>query len=260
MIFTWNVNPIALSFFSFSVHWYGIFFALGFFIGYFFVEQIFKKLQINTSTLDKLLIYMFLGTIIGARLGHCFFYQPEYFISHPLEIFKVWQGGLASHGGGIGLVLSVLLFCKIYHFNFFSLADILCIPTAFEGSLIRIGNFFNSEIYGKATNSDYGVIFSRLGDDTPRHPCQIYESISYLIISLILFFLFIKLKQKYKGAVLRSFLILIFTTRFFIEFLKPEQADFNLFFLTMGQYLSIPFVVIGLFLLIFSLIRRNKKV
>jgi prolipoprotein diacylglyceryl transferase len=255
MLITWNVNPIAISFKSISIHWYGILFSLGFLIGYFFTQRMFKKLNIPLIHLDSLLMYCFLGTIIGARLGHCLFYQPEFYLSNPIEIFKIWQGGLASHGGGIGLILSVLLFCRIKKFNFLPLADLLVIPTAFEGTLIRLGNFFNSEIYGKPTNSDFGVIFNSLHDNIPRHPTQLYESLSYLVITAILIVLYKNFRNLKNGQNLGIFLILIFITRFLLEFLKPEQAEFNLKFLTVGQYLSIPFILLGFGLLLFS---KNK--
>ncbi len=186
-----------------------------------------------------------------------FFYDPQFYLSNPLEIIKIWHGGLASHGGGIGLVISVLIFCKKYKLNFLPLADLLCIPTAFEGGMIRLGNFCNSEIYGKATNLNFGVIFERLGDSIPRHPVQLYESVSYFAISILLFILFKKFSQKLSGLILGLFLSLIFTVRILLESFKPEQAsyvaDSNSSFFTVGQYLSIPFIVVGILLVFFAI-------
>lgn len=262
MIFTWNASPIAfeIPYINFSVHWYGIFFALGFLFGYFYVTNVFKKSNQNTDKLDSLLMYMFVGTIVGARLGHCFFYEPSFYLSNPIEILKIWKGGLASHGGGIGLVITVLIFCKINNFKFLKLADLLCIPTAFVGGMIRLGNFFNSEIYGKPTNNDFGIIFERI-DLLPRHPVQLYESISYFFITLILLFIYKKLAKKYSGLNLGFFLILIFSIRFILEFFKPEQASYTEQdqLLTIGQYLSIPFVITGLILIILSKINHKTN-
>ncbi len=263
MIFHWNMDPIAFTIplINTPVRWYGILFALGFLIGYFLVDKYFKKKGYPSERLDTLLIYMFLGTVIGARIGHCFFYQPDYYLSNPLEIIKIWKGGLASHGGGIGLIISVLIFCKKYGFNFLPLADLLCIPTAFEGMMIRSGNFMNSEIFGKATNGEFGIIFDRLSDNVVRHPVQLYEAISYLVITLILLALFRYVKRG-AGFVLGMFLILIFSTRIVLENYKPEQADYNEnadALMTVGQYLSIPFIVAGVILVICSFVLPKLK-
>jgi phosphatidylglycerol---prolipoprotein diacylglyceryl transferase len=259
MTFTWNVDPIIFSIQTFSLHWYGIFFSVGFLIGLFYVNNVFKKEKLNTKDLDTLLIYCFIGTIVGARLGHCFFYQPSYYLSNPIQILMIWKGGLASHGGGIGLTLSVWLFCLFYKYNFVKLADLLCIPTACTGGFIRLGNLFNSEIYGKATNSDYGVIFSRI-DLIPRHPVQLYEAIAYFSIMFILIYIYKKFNKKYIGLTLGMFLVLVFSIRFILEFFKPEQADYisNTELLTVGQYLSIPFVCIGIILFVYSIVRNIK--
>lgn len=268
MIFTWNADPILLTIplLNISIHWYGLFFASGFLIGYFFVNYIFNRNNIDTSHLDKLLFFLFIGTIVGARLGHCFFYDPEYYLKNPINILKIWEGGLASHGGGIGLVISLIFFTKFYKYNFFWLTDILCIPMSLEGALIRIGNFFNSEIYGDFTRSNYGVIFSRLNDLLPRHPVQLYESLAYFSIFTILLILYkLKIFRDKKGIISGSFLVLIFTSRFFIEYFKPEQASFNtnihLFNIqiTVGQILSIPFIMSGFVIILISCFRKEPK-
>lgn len=263
MILHWNADPAAftLPFLGdYSVSWYGILFAAGFILGYFAISKYFKKHAYPDNDLDNLLFYMFMGTIIGARLGHCFFYQPDFYLSHPLEILKIWKGGLASHGGGIGLVISVLIFARRYGYRFLPLADLLCIPTAFEGAMIRLGNFFNSEIYGKATDGTYGIVFEQLHENFPRHPVQLYEAASYLSITGFLILCYKYIKGRRTGMILGLFLISIFTTRMILEIFKPEQADYNQnAALTVGQYLSIPFIVTGCVLVAFSLFSNQKS-
>ena len=252
MFLHWNVDPILFTIpvINLSLRWYGLFFAVGFLLGYYFANREFRNRNLNTDGLDKLLGYMIAGTLIGARLGHCLAYDPQFYLTHPVEILKIWQGGLASHGGGLGLI-------------FTTLADLLCIPTAFVGGMIRVGNFFNSEIYGKPTNADYGVIFDRI-DSIPRHPVQMYESLSYFLISVFLYSVYKHSQKRGSGFVLGLFFITVFSVRIVLEYFKPEQAsyDMNNSVLTVGQYLSIPFVVAGLVLCILSSLLpslRNKS-
>jgi prolipoprotein diacylglyceryl transferase len=265
MFLHWNVDPILFTIpvINLSLRWYGLFFAVGFLLGYYFANREFRNRNLNTDGLDKLLGYMIAGTLIGARLGHCLAYDPQFYLTHPVEILKIWQGGLASHGGGLGLIFTTLLYCKIYKYNFLNLADLLCIPTAFVGGMIRVGNFFNSEIYGKPTNADYGVIFDRI-DSIPRHPVQMYESLSYFLISVFLYSVYKYSQKRGSGFVLGLFFITVFSVRIVLEYFKPEQAsyDMNNSVLTVGQYLSIPFVVAGLVLCILSSLLpslRNKS-
>ncbi|WP_294494364.1 prolipoprotein diacylglyceryl transferase [uncultured Ruminobacter sp.] len=265
MFLHWNVDPILFTIpvINLSLRWYGLFFAVGFLLGYYFANREFRNRNLNTDGLDKLLGYMIAGTLIGARLGHCLAYDPQFYLTHPVEILKIWQGGLASHGGGLGLIFTTLLYCKIYKYNFLNLADLLCIPTAFVGGMIRVGNFFNSEIYGKPTNADYGVIFDRI-DSIPRHPVQMYESLSYFLISVFLYSVYKYSQKRGSGFVLGLFFITVFSVRIVLEYFKPEQAsyDMNNSILTVGQYLSIPFVVAGLVLCILSSLLpslRNKS-
>ncbi|WP_019000582.1 prolipoprotein diacylglyceryl transferase [Succinimonas amylolytica] len=257
MILHWNADPAAFTIpflGDFSVRWYGILFASGFILGYLSINNFFKKHAYPDNDLDNLLFYMFMGTIIGARLGHCFFYQPDFYLEHPIEILKIWKGGLASHGGGIGLIIAVLIFAKKYDYHFLPLADLLCIPTAFEGSMIRLGNFFNSEIYGKATDGTYGIVFEQLHENFPRHPVQLYESVAYLSITGFLVVCYKYRQKRRTGMILGLFLIFVFTTRMILEVFKPEQADYNQnAVLTVGQYLSIPFIAVGCVLVTTSL-------
>lgn len=265
MIITWDLDPIAFTipFLNLSVRWYGLLFACGFIIGFYFVRSFFIKQKLNTDLLESLLTYMFVGTVIGARLGHCLFYEPSFYLRQPLEILKIWHGGLASHGGGIGLVIAVALFCYKHHFKFFPLADLLCIPTAFVGGMIRLGNLCNSEIFGKVTNSEYfGFFFLRLGEQTPqlRHPVQLYEACGYFLISIALWFLFKKTYSKFTGLVLGNFLTSIFLLRIGLEFFKPEQANYisNEECFTVGQWLSLPFIITGIILISLSLKKYLK--
>ncbi len=263
MIFTWDINPIAATIpvLGLQIHWYGCLFAVGFLLGYYFVYRYFKHCHYQTNKLDTLLLYMFLGTIIGARLGHCLFYQPDFYLANPLKILKIWEGGLASHGGAIGLAVTEIAFCYIYKFRFLPLVDLLCIPTIFVGGLIRLGNLFNSEIYGKPTNSDFGIIFARLQENppVPRHPVQLYESVTYFAITICLLCIFTFYKKRGPGFIVGSCLTLVFIARMMLEQFKPEQADYALSFLTVGQLLSIPFILLGLAFIAVSFCTKNKN-
>jgi len=265
----WNVNPEIFSvpkdiwlIGGLTIRWYGVLFATTFFIGYYIVLRMFKKEGIDEKLLEKLTIYMAVGTILGARIGHCMFYQPDYFLKHPLEIPMVWKGGLASHGAALGILLSAFIFSKVHKLKFLWIIDKIVIVVALSGLFIRTGHLLNSEIVGKVTNVPWGFVFVReipmLGD-APRHPAQVYEAISYLIIFIILFYLYFKKDAwKKQGLLFGIFLITIFSMRFIIEFYKDVQVDFeNSMILNMGQLLSVPFIVIGVILIISSF---RKKV
>ncbi len=239
---------------GFHVRWYGVLFALGFILGYNILTKIFKAENKPDKLMDGLLTYVMLGTIIGARLGHCLFYEPEYYIfNNPLEIFKVWKGGLASHGGALGIFIAIYYFSKSYKQPYLWVLDRLAIVVPLAGALIRLGNFFNSEIIGNASDAPWAVVFTKF-DATPRHPAQMYESLCYLVIFFISYFGFKYVKVfKYKGFLFGVFLTLIFGSRFCIEFFKRNQVDFEEgMILNMGQILSIPLVIAGLFFIIRS--------
>jgi prolipoprotein diacylglyceryl transferase len=197
---------------------------------------------------------MILGTVIGARLGHCLFYSPGYYLSNPLEILMVWKGGLASHGATIGILIALYLYTKKKKENILWLLDRIVIVTAIGGASVRFGNLFNSEIIGKATDVPWAFIFTSV-DDIPRHPAQLYESIAYIILFFILLFLYIKKwKQLNRGFLFGLFLILLFSSRFFIEFYKENQSGFEAgMLLNMGQVLSIPFIITGVIFIFRSL-------
>lgn len=265
MLFYWDGSPIALELGFIQLRWYGIFFSFGFILGYLLVRHFFKQKAYTLEALDKLLVYLFVGTLIGARLGHCLIYDPQFYLSNPLEILKIWHGGLASHGGAIGLVLAFYLFNRKYHkqYNYDTLCviDMLTIPTAMVATLIRLGNFMNSEILGKYTNADYGVVFLRTGDLLPRHPAQLYEAFCYFIIFIALYCIYRFVKNLPKGMLLGILITSVFICRFFIEFVKEEQASYHLGVeFTVGQYLSIPFIIIGIILCIYFYKRAKNKV
>lgn len=253
--FVWNANPILLTIGPLSIKWYGLFFALAFVFGLILMNWIFQKEQKPLKDLDGLLIYMMAGTIIGARLGEVLFYNPAYFWKNPEDIIKVWQGGLASHGAAIGILLALYLYSRRRNNQpYLWLLSRISITVALGGFFIRLGNFFNSEIVGVPSTLPWAIIFVRRGESFARHPTMLYESFSYLIIFIILLYIYSK-----KGADLKSrtllgtFLVLIFGARFMLEFTKISQAAVKLP-LRMGQVLSIPLIIWGFFLLM----RRDR--
>jgi len=251
---TWDVGPKLLNIGPFSVRWYGLLFAMAFIVGFKIMQWMYKRENKPGSDVEQLVIYAIVGTVIGARLGHCIFYNPEYYLANPLEILMVWKGGLASHGTSIGIPIAIYLYTKKKKLSFLWQMDRVVIVTALGGSFIRLGNLFNSEIIGKAADVPWAFIFTRV-DNVPRHPTQLYESLGYLIIFLILFFIY---KKKYKqlndGFIFGLFLILLFIFRIFVEFFKENQTGFEEgMAFNMGQLLSVPFVILGVILIVRSL-------
>ncbi len=247
---------------------YGLLFVSGLILGYFVIKRMFKKENISNELLDKLVLYVVLATIIGARLGHVFFYDWADFSKHPENIIKIWEGGLASHGAAIAILISLYLYSKfVVKKPLLWILDRMAAPIAIGATFIRLGNLMNHEIVGHLANVPWAFKFHRyindhgVYDPRPRHPSQLYEAILYLIIFGVLLFLFWKrnLWQK-PGFIFGAFLILVFTARFFIEFTKVGQTDrdFELV-LNTGQMLSIPFVLAGCIILIRSLVAKNKS-
>jgi prolipoprotein diacylglyceryl transferase len=257
----WNVNPEIFRIGNFAPRWYGLLFAAGFFFGYLIMGKYFRMEKVRIDLLDKLTIYVAIGTIIGARLGHCLFYEPEYYLSRPVEILKIWQGGLASHGAAIGILIALYLLSRKTKRPFLWLIDRVVIVVALAGFFIRMGNLMNSEIYGVETSLPWGFIFVRNGETVPKHPTQIYEALSYLVIFLLLHFTYMRQKGKTKnGFLFGLFLTLVFTARFFIEFIKEDQVAFEAQMnLNMGQLLSIPFVLAGLMLIYLSMRKKPQE-
>jgi prolipoprotein diacylglyceryl transferase len=255
----WDVNPEIFSFSFIHIRWYGLLFAASFYFGYILFTRFFKLENVKIEVLDRLTIYMAIGTLVGARLGHVFFYEPQDYLKHPIEILEVWHGGLASHGAAIGILLALYFFCRKEKRTYLWTLDRISIVVALAGFFIRTGNLMNSEIYGTQTSLPWGFIFERVGETVPKHPTQIYEALSYLLIFVLLYKLYYKYKGKPKEGLLFSlFLILIFIMRFLIEFIKNPQVDFEKnMALDMGQWLSIPFVLAG-FVLLYYIYRKPQ--
>lgn len=249
----WNISPEIFKIGPIAVRWYGLLFVSSFVVGFYLMKKIFEREGYNVQMLDKLTMYMMISTLIGARLGHCLFYQPEYYLVHPLEILKIWEGGLASHGAAIAIILGMYIFTlKHKEFRFFWLIDRIVILVALSGFFIRMGNLMNSEIIGKITDVPWAFIFDKLApyELGPRHPAQIYEAICYLVLFFFLWRYYQKNLGKFKeGTIFSIFLIALFSIRFFIEFVKEPQVGFeHRLFLNMGQLLSLPFIAVGIVL------------
>ncbi len=258
-VIPWDVNPEIFRVGSFAIRWYGLLFASGFLFGYIIMHRIFRNENLPDSSLDRLTIYMAVGVIVGARLGHCFFYEPGYYLSHPAEILKIWHGGLASHGAAIGILLAIWFFVRKEKKDYTWAIDRIAIVVALAGFFIRIGNLMNSEIYGVETTLPWGFVFLRNGENVPKHPTQIYEALAYLLIFILLLRIYWRKKGEHiQGTLISLAMILIFVARFFIEFLKEDQVEFEQgMTLNMGQILSIPFVIAGSVWLYYSI--KNKK-
>ena len=250
----WDMNPeIFPSLFeNLPLHprWYGILFAIAFMAGFKIEEKIFAKEKLNPEWVDSLFLTVLIGTILGARLGHVFFYGWEYYSQHPGDIIKIWEGGLASHGAVIGVILSLWFWSKrVSKKSWLWILDRTVLAMAFGGSLVRLGNFFNSEIVGIPSDMPWAVDFVLLGDGIPRHPAQLYESIAYMITFIVLYQGYWKYgKGKNQGFLFGTFMVLVFGFRFIVEFFKENQEAFEASMtLNMGQWLSIPVVLTGLY-------------
>lgn len=270
---TWNVDPIAFSIGSLSVRWYGLLWALGIYICYLIQLKLYKNEHCPEYWIDKLFTYMVLGVIIGARLGHCWFYEwhtaaslglepiqilgwtinyRNPYIEHPFDLLKIWQGGLSSHGGAFGLIFAAwLLNKKHFHTGIVWIFDKLVIGVCITATCIRLGNLMNSEIYGNPTTMPWGFIFVRDGQTIPCHPTQIYEMLYCLVAFVVTWIMYWKFKAyRRQGLIFGVFLEIVFVTRFILEFIKFNQEAFEEnFFLNMGQILSIPFIIWGVWLI-----------
>jgi prolipoprotein diacylglyceryl transferase len=247
----WNIDPEIFNFGPIAPRWYGLLFALGFVLGYLIMVQIYRNERQPEENLSRLFLYILLGTVIGARLGHVLFYQPDYYLARPWEILMIWQGGLASHGGFTGVLIALYLYLKKYsEMSFLELSDRLVIASLPAASLIRIGNFFNSEILGVPSNLPWAIIFLRV-DNIPRHPAMLYESLVYAFVFAAVYIAYWKTDiSKIPGRILGASFVVCFTARVLIEFVKEEQVPFEqAMLLNMGQLLSIPFILTGIFLL-----------
>ena len=292
---TWNVDPVLFSIGSLSVRWYGLLWALGFFIGYFVMRRIYRREHMSDNAMDKLLIYMLVSTVIGARIGHCLFYEPEYYLSHPLKMLAIWEGGLASHGGAIGILIGLWLYVKNYNkskkektdkqsITYIWVLDRIVVAVCLVGALIRVGNVMNHEIYGTPTSLPWGFVFMQGAEQfcgtfdnytacnswnapcpssewLPCHPTGLYEAFFCLVAMGILLWMYYKrdLGIKQPGLMFGTFLVIIFGSRICIEFLKNVQVDFERnMVLDMGQWLSVPFVLIGIGMIVWSFVKRRR--
>ena len=271
----WNPELELFRLFGLPVRYYSLMWCIGLVAAYFLVRKFFKDRKISDDTFEPLFVYCFLGILIGARLGHCIFYQPDYYLSsfeHIIEMLlpiaftpngvkMVGYAGLASHGGTIGIFIAIYLYCRKYKVKLLEVVDMICVATPFTAGCIRIGNLMNSEIVGKATGTDWGFIFAALGEDFPRHPAQLYEAIAYFIIFIISILIYKKHKDLVGSGFYFGFcLATIFTFRFFVEFCKEVQVDFEEgMALDMGQILSIPFILIGAYLIYRGIKQKQNR-
>lgn len=262
---TWNADPVIFSLGPIALRWYGLAFAIGFIVGYNIVAKMFKHEGAPEKWLGVLLTYIVVATIIGSRLGHVFFYQWDYYSQHLDEIFKIWEGGLASHGGTIGNIIAILLFSwfvtkKNPSWTF----DKLVVPVALVGGLIRLGNLMNSEIYGGVTDLPWGFVFVRDGQTLPMHPTQIYEALCYFaLFGLLMWMYWKKNAQERPWLITGVFFIGIFLPRFLIEYVKNVQVGKEVemiaeYGINMGQLLSIPFIIIGVVMVVYAMINPRQ--
>lgn len=266
----WNPSPeiFTIPGIDWPVRWYGLLWATALLASHFFMNRIFNAENRTSKQLDTLTLYIILGTIIGARLGHCLFYGPlfdvvdsqgvlieEGYLSHPLNMLKIYEGGLASHGGALGIIIGALLYCRKEKENLLWLFDRLVVVVPLAAALIRIGNLMNSEIIGKETTLPFAFIFTQI-DNIPRHPAQLYEAVFCLILFFVMYNLWKNKRSVFgQGFMLGLLCVALFTERFLDEFLKENQAAFeNGLTLNMGQILSIPFVLFGIYMM-----WRSKK-
>ena len=259
LLIHWNISPEAFSLGPLTVRWYGLLYGCAFIASYYAFKELLKFDKLPDDFADSALIYMIVGTIVGARLGDCFFYHPKYYLQNPIEIFAVWKGGLSSHGGAVGILTALYLFGRTMHKPYIWVLDRVVIVIGVAGFFIRMGNLMNSEIYGHATTLPWGFIFERNGETVPKHPTQIYEALYYALTYTILRFVYRKCDNRPRPFfIFGLFLIMVFGFRFCIEFIKNPQEEFeqNMMF-NMGQLLSSPFIILGIISLIVS--TRQKK-
>lgn len=257
----WDISPEIFSIGPLTVRWYGLLFALGIVGSYYTLHYIFVAEKLPQMMLDKFAVWAVLATVIGARLGHVLFYDWDYYAENPGEILKVWHGGLASHGATIGLILVVILFCYKYKVPFLWLFDRMAVIVPIAAASIRLGNLMNSEMIGTPSLAPWAFVFTS-EDLIPRHPSQLYEALVYLTLYLIMVLWYRRSKGAIQGGLFVGVMFLvIFVARFFIEFIKIDQVEFEKdMTINMGQQLSIPFVLLGLAFIVIALVRKSTPV
>ncbi len=267
----WNPDPEIINVFGISIRYYGLLFVSGLIIAIYMLGWLFKRENIPSENLEKLTIYGMIGIIAGARLGHCLFYEPSYYLSHPLEMILpitfppdggikfIGYQGLASHGGVLGLLIGLFFYSRKNKHSMIDILDLIAVVVGVSLGFIRFGNFMNSEIIGMPTTKPWGVIFERV-DNLPRHPSQLYEAISYFIILAIMIILYLKMRDKLKNGILFGLAtVLFFIARFLIEFLKEDQVGFEEgMTFNMGQLLSLPYITVGIGFIIYGLWKTKK--
>ncbi len=246
MVFIHNLNPVIFNLFGFSIYWYSLSYFCGFIFFIFYSKYLIKKkfFNLNINIIDNFLTYAIIGVIVGGRLGYVLFYNFEFYITHPLEIFKIWRGGMSFHGGLLGVVISMFIFAPQKK-DFLNLANLVSCSAPFGIFLGRIANFINGELIGKPTNSDWGVLYSF--DNILRHPSQLYEATFEGLLILVILFILIKKNIHFKFNLFSIFLILYSFFRFFIEFFRVPDMQIGYIFsnITMGQILCIPMLILG---------------
>ena len=273
---TWNVDPILIHFGDGGIRWYGLLWAIGLYVCWTISDKMFKRENCPAEWSDQLFMWLAIGLIAGARIGHCWFYewhqygQPWHlfgweftyrnpYIEHPLQLIKIWEGGLSSHGGAIGLIIASWLLNKYkysrypqFNTSWIWILDRVCVGVCITAMMIRLGNLFNSEIYGGPTDLPWGFIFVRNGETEPCHPTQIYEMLYCLIALCVVWPMYWHTNaRRREGLLLGVFFEIIFISRFVLEFIKNDQEAFEAgHLLNMGQLLSLPFIALGIFLII----------
>lgn len=254
-VFHWDTDPVLVDLGFFSLRWYGVLFAAGFLASFSLVRRIFAREGKPDPDVDSLLVHTVVATIVGARLAHCLVYEPRHYLAHPVEILKFWEGGLASHGGIAGIAIALWFYCRRRPDQpYLWLVDRLALPAALTGSMIRLGNFFNSEIVGVPTDVSWAVVFERV-DPRPRHPAQLYESVAYAVTFVVVWLLYRRFGERTpRGLLFGLMFLLIFSARIAVESVKERQAAYEQgMAISVGTWLSIVPVLIGLVLTVRAL-------
>ncbi len=273
-VVTWTVDPIIFQSGGLRLGWYGVLFAVGLIVfGGTILSKMWKHENLTEKSFNQLVFYVLIATIVGARLGHCLFYEPSYYLANPVEILKTWEGGLASHGGVIGIMIAIWIYSKkVSHQSMLWTFDRLCVPVGLVAAMIRLGNLMNHEIYGHATDLPWGFRFIenihqwQAGAEpifsAPSHPTQLYEAAIYLLVFAVWMWLLYWKRdaQKREGLIFGVAMVMIFVGRFLVEFVKNDQVGFEeSMTLNMGQWLSIPFVIIGIASIVYSFKQPIKE-
>lgn len=267
LLVNWNVDPILFHIGSVEIRYYSLLFLTGFVVGMYIFSKMLMRENKDPKLGESLFYIIFFSTLIGARLGHCLFYEPDIYLANPVSIFwpvqnGKWVGyqGLASHGAAVGILIGIYYFSKRHKLPYLWTLDHVVITVALAGMFIRLGNLMNSEIYGIETSLPWGFVFQRMGEVLPKHPTQLYEALAYLLIFIFLYRFYLKRKPDAPNGVISGwFLILLFVARFLIEFIKePQVANEYILGLNRGQQLSIPFIIIGVVIL-YYVRKKNKK-